>query len=124
MAEQSQDKTRVVFPVGGRALTFHLDQIAWLQARRNCTVLWVGNQAHPVRKPLKRVLAELASPDFVQVHRSRAVNVKNIKDVRFWVCGHHEILLSSGETIIASRRRVEALKAFSAGKSLSPAIPG
>jgi len=116
MAEQS-DKTRVVFPVGGKALTFHLDQIAWLQARRNCTVLWVGNQAHAVRKPLKKVLAELASPDFVQVHRSRAVNVKNIKYVRYWVCGHHEILLSSGETIIASRRRVEALKAFSSAKA-------
>lgn len=104
---QSRDSTRYA----RRILVKHreassfvpVDDIDWLEATGNYVTLHTGRRTHLIRGPLTAVLATLDPDEFVRIHRSRAVQVRRVAEVRPCVTGDFIAVLHDGQRLRVSR---------------------
>lgn len=88
----------------GDAIRFvAIDDILWVEADAGEVILHCTASSHRLRTPLHGVLERLGAGRFVRIHRSAAVNVERIVEVRPWGYGDYAAVLVDGETLRVSR---------------------
>lgn len=90
---------------GGGAVFLAPGDILWVEAAGNYVEFHTtGGRTHLVRGTLASWERQLAARGFIRVHRSRLVNRTHISALKPTPSGDLEISLSSGQTLVGSRR--------------------
>lgn len=106
-----QSGPRLLVRSGGRVLYLPMDQIDWVGAEGNYSLLHVAGEAHRVRSTITALLDQLAPHGFARIHRSTLVNIRRIRELRIAAGGDYDVLLTTGETLGLTRLYKEALQA-------------
>ncbi|HEU4829215.1 MAG TPA: response regulator [Gemmatimonadales bacterium] len=112
-ASGSRPVTRLLVSRGEASCFVALDDIECLAAERNYVRIHHRGGADIVRRTLDHLLSELAGARLVRVHRSFAVNVAHVREIRPWFSGDCIAVLESGREVRVSRTyRSTLLKPF------------
>lgn len=94
----------------GDAIRFvALEELDWLEAARNYVRLHVGEDSYLVRSTLKGLLRSLSDRRFLRIHRSAAVNLERVGELRPLPGGDYAVTLRTGERLRASRTYADEL---------------
>jgi two-component system LytT family response regulator len=101
--------SRILVRRGEASCYVALDDVECLAAERNYVRVHHGGTTDLVRRTLDQLLAELDPTRFVRVHRSSAVNLTHVSEVRPWFSGDCVAVLRSGREVRVSRTYRNAL---------------
>jgi two-component system LytT family response regulator len=87
-----------------RAFFLSVDDIQRVSAAGNYVEVHARGKVHLVRDTLTSFIAQLDPNDFLRVHRSHAVRVNFIAEMRPMFHGDYELVLRDGGTLSLSRR--------------------
>jgi two-component system LytT family response regulator len=87
-----------------RAYFLDVGTIDRLSAAGNYVEVHAAGKTHLVREPLAQLIAQLDPAQFIRVHRSHAVRVAFIAELRPMFHGDYELILRNGERLALSRR--------------------
>ena len=79
------------------------DDIYWIEAAGDYSVLHVKDRDLTVRLPIKTIETELPTTRFVRVHRSAIISVAHIREVVVLPKGESQIVLEGGDRVRTSR---------------------
>ena len=100
---ESRYPQRITVREGERIAFVRLGDVDWVESARNYVRLHVGEQSHLVRHSLGGLLARLDPARFVRIHRSAAVNLDRVREVRPWAGGEYVVILRTGERLRLTR---------------------
>ena len=86
-----------------------LDDLDWLEAARNYVRLHAGEDSYLVRTTLKGLLRSLDDRRFLRIHRSAAINLERVGELRPLPGGDYAVTLRTGERLRASRTYADEL---------------
>lgn len=109
-ARPSAPRARLPVPMGERIVFVPFDDIDWIEAADQYVTVHAGAKALMMRQSLQSILAKLPPGQFVQIHRSHAVNVNKIKEVVRLGKGDAEVIVGSGTPLRLSRRYRDELR--------------
>ena len=109
LQQQHGPVSRLLVPVGEGLQLLDVEQIHWCEADDNYLHLHTHQQRYTLRRTLQDLLSQLDTRQFVRVHKSAAVNVREILRLEPLFKGDYEIVLRSGMTVRMSRRYNEEL---------------
>lgn len=109
LQQQQGPLNRLLVPVGEGLQLLDVDRIHWCEADDNYLHLHTDHARYTLRRTLQDLLSQLDSRQFVRVHKSAAVNVREILRLEPLFKGDYEIVLRSGATVRMSRRYNEEL---------------
>jgi two-component system, LytTR family, response regulator len=89
-----------------------VQDIDWLEADRNYTVLHLGTQALRIRETISELESQLGAAGFVRVHRSIIVNADRIFRLEPWAHGEYVIVLRNGTKVISGRGYGERVRSL------------
>ena len=95
---------------GGGTLVIRAEDVDWLAADGDYVRVHVGDRVHLVSHRLSELVERLRPHDFVQIHRSRLVNVRRIRSIRPTGRGDREVLLRCGTRLGVARRRASEVE--------------
>lgn len=101
---------RLLVEERGKEILVPVASIDWLEAGGNYVTVHAGGRRHLVRCTLKALVARLPSRRFVRVHRSAAVNLDRVVELRPQGRGDYTIVLEGGAVVPMSRRYRARLK--------------
>ena len=58
-----------------------IQEVSWIEAADNCSILHLGNEDHIIGRTLKDVMSQLVPCGFERIHRSYAVNLQHIESI-------------------------------------------
>ena len=93
---------RLVVQTGQGMTVLRHDRIEYLEAARNYVGVHADGREHLVRDTFANLMEDLAGGPFLRCHRSFAVNVDRVREIRA-VDGRQRIVLDSGAEIPLSR---------------------
>ena len=105
---------KILVQTGSGESVLRYDQIDYLESARNYVVVHAGEREYLVRNTMSALLEKLADGDFVRSHRSFAVNLAKVDEIRSTDSGN-AIRLSGGREIPLSRSYRDSFKAHLAG---------
>ena len=88
---------------GGRMAYVHVEEVDWIEARRNYVFVHRGGESFSLRRTMSSLEAGLDPNKFIRIHRSTIVNVDRIKTLRPLLHGHGIVELHNGFTLPWSR---------------------
>lgn len=88
---------------GGRAVFVHVQEIDWIEARRNYLRLHKGADSYVIRRTMRGMEASLDPGKFLRIHRSAIVNIEQIEELLPMPRGEYGVRLRSGSTLTLSR---------------------
>jgi len=113
------DPPPVVVRDGHRTYVLPPSEIEWIEAEDYYVRIHAGDRQPLVRRSLQSLLEALEPFGFARVHRSAAVNLAWIRQVRPLPTGDAEAVLASGQVVRVSRSHRPALHArFTPSSSL------
>jgi two-component system LytT family response regulator len=89
-----------------------VQDVDWLEADRNYTVLHLGTAAVRIRETTSELESQLGAAGFVRVHRSIIVNVDRIFRLEPWTHGEYVIVLRNGTKLISGRGYGERVRSL------------
>ncbi|PCC73872.1 two component transcriptional regulator, LytTR family [Nannocystis exedens] len=95
---------RVAVTLGKRTIFVATASIDWLAASANYVELHVGPEVHLLRTTLSALEAQLDPRVFVRIHRSYAVRLDAVKELRSVGAGEYRLLLTGGVELPVSQR--------------------
>ncbi len=95
-SDKKPNKNYMPIKKGDRVLLIALSDIELVEAQRNYLDVHVEQNVYRTRETLKQFAERVGHLSFVQVHRSRIVNVNQIKEVQSWFHGDYMIITHSG----------------------------
>lgn len=101
--------SRLLVRRGEASCYVDLDHVESLAAERNYVRIHHGGTADLVRGTLDQLLSELDPAHFVRVHRSSAVNLAHVREIRPWFSGDCVAVLRSGREVRVSRKYRDAI---------------
>lgn len=107
-------RPRLPFRSGESTFYPHLDEVIWIQARRNYSEVFLAGRSFTVREVLVSLERRLAQFGFIRVQRSSIVNVEHIVEIRRERNRRYAVVLSDGNSIeipSTMRERLEQLLA-------------
>jgi two-component system LytT family response regulator len=102
--------TRLFVRDRGRITPVAVDRIERLEARGDYVCLHADGARHLVHTRLRDLLGRLDPDVFVRVHRSHAVNLDHVVTMIPWDGSRLQLVLRSGERLLASRARSRELR--------------
>lgn len=96
---------------GHRTFVLPCDDIEWIEAEDYYVRIHAGGQQPLVRRTLQSLLDSLEPLGFTRVHRSAAVNLAHVRQVRPLSGGDAEVVLASGQVVRLSRSHRAAFTA-------------
>ncbi|MEO1594527.1 MAG: LytTR family DNA-binding domain-containing protein [Pseudomonadota bacterium] len=90
---------RLIIKSSASVRVIDVDHIHWIAANGNYVDIHHSEGRHLLRASLKHVLTRLPASDFVQVHRSYAVRVDLIREVKATDGDRSEALLATGASL-------------------------
>lgn len=109
LQQQQGPLNRLLVPVGEGLQLLDVDRIHWCQADDNYLHLHTDTSRYTLRRTLQDLLSQLDPRQFVRVHKSAAVNLREILRLEPLFKGDYDIVLRSGMTVRMSRRYNEEL---------------
>ena len=100
---------KILVQTGSGESVLRYDQIDYLESARNYVVVHAGEREYLVRNTMSALLEKLVDGDFVRSHRSFAVNLAKVDEVRSTDSGS-SIKLADGQEIPLSRSYRETFK--------------
>jgi two-component system LytT family response regulator len=93
------------FTVRSRDRIYFVDveDVQWIESEGDYVALHDGEDAHLVRKTMKKLEEQLASDQFLRVHRSYIVNADYIEELRPLDHGTYQLRMASGTPLKTSR---------------------
>jgi two-component system LytT family response regulator len=80
-----------------------VQDVDWLEADRNYTLLHLGTQTVRIRQSISELDHQLGAAGFVRVHRSVIVNVDRIFRLEPWTHGEYVLVLRNGTKVNSGR---------------------
>jgi two-component system LytT family response regulator len=106
---------RLMVKTGGRVSFVEIDQIDWVEAEGNYVRIHVGSDTHLLRETMGTLLQKLGERRFFRIHRSRIVNVAQIREIRIAGGGDYQVVLQDGIKLGLSRLYRDALQQHMSG---------
>ena len=107
-------RTRTAFRSGESTFYPHLDEVIWIQARRNYSHIYMSGTSFTVRELLSSVEQRLEQHGFFRAQRSAIINLDHIVEIRRERRARYAVILSDGTSVIvspATKERLESLLA-------------
>ena len=104
------DASRLVVRSAGRVALLEVEKIDWIEARGSYVRLHLANDTHLVRESLSAMSSRLPEDQFLRIHRSFVVNLRQIRELER---GHGDtcrVVLEGGTRLEVSRRHREKLR--------------
>jgi two-component system LytT family response regulator len=95
---------RVAVTLGKRTLFVATASVDWFAASANYVELHVGSEVHLLRTTLSALEAQLDPRVFVRIHRSYAVRLDAVKELRSLGAGEYRAILADGVELPVSQR--------------------
>jgi hypothetical protein len=105
---------KILVQTGSGEAVIAYDRIDYLESARNYVVVHADDREYLVRSSLSGLLERLAADNFVRSHRSFAVNLDKVTEIRHSDAGH-VIHLNNGSTVPLSRSFRDQFKARMTG---------
>ena len=106
---------RLVIKSGGRIFFLNVQEIDWIEAADNYVRLHVGRDSHLLRETLNHLEKRLDPDHFLRVHRSRIINIRQIKELQPLFRGEYDIMLQDGTRLESGRGYREKLQKLFSG---------
>lgn len=87
-----------------------VDEVDWIGVESDQVMIYVGDQAYPIRRTLAELEARLDPARFFRAHRSAIVNLDRVQEIIPWFAGGHKLRLTTGAEVDLSRARTRALR--------------
>jgi two-component system, LytTR family, response regulator len=100
---QRSTSSRLVIKAGGRVVFLDADEIHWVEAAANYVKLKTEKDSYLLRESIGHVSGRLDAAQFIRIHRSTIVNVKQIKELQPCNSGEYIVVLKSGKALSCSR---------------------
>jgi two-component system, LytTR family, response regulator len=94
-----------------RVYFLSVEDIDRISAAGNYVEVHAAGKVHLIREPLSSFISQLAPEEFLRVHRSHAVRIGFIAEMRPMFHGDYELVLRDGERLPLSRRYKQLLPA-------------
>ncbi len=101
--------TRLALRAPGEVRFLDVAAIDSIDAAGNYCRLWVGQQAHRIRRGITELEHRLDPEQFLRVHRSTLVNLERIESLRIARNGQYLIILRGGRRLSVGRTYRAAL---------------
>lgn len=95
----------------GREFLIQTHDIEWIEASGNYANLHIKDSVYPMRITMEK-LEKLLPADFVRIHRSTIVNLKQIQEIQPLDTGDYQVILHNQIKLTLSRRFRENFKAL------------
>src|SRR5689334_8781823 len=105
-------RVRCAFRSGDTTFFPRLEDVIWIQARRNYSEVFMTTGNFTVREVLVSLERRLAPHGFLRVQRSTIVNLDHVVEIRRVGRGRYAVMLSNGSTVdvaAAIRDKIEQL---------------
>ncbi|WP_103030254.1 LytR/AlgR family response regulator transcription factor [Salinibacter altiplanensis] len=106
LREYADEETSIErFTVQSRDRIYFVDaeDVQWIESEGDYVALHDGDDAHLVRKTMKKLEEQLDADRFLRVHRSYIVNVEHIDELRPLDHGTYQLRMASGTPLKTSR---------------------
>jgi two-component system LytT family response regulator len=111
LAQRPPPSTPLVVRDGHRTFVLPCDDIEWIEAEDYYVRIHAGGRQPLVRRTLQSLLDSLEPVGFARVHRSAAVNLAHVRQVRPLPGGDAEVVLANGQVVRLSRSHRTAFHA-------------
>jgi len=108
---------RLVIKSGGRIFFLNVQEIDWIEAADNYVRLHVGRDSHLLRETMNHLEKRLDPDHFLRVHRSRIINIRQIKELQPLFRGEYDIMLQDGTRLESGRGYRDKLQKLFSGTS-------
>lgn len=108
---------RLVIKSGGRIFFLNVEEIDWIEAADNYVRLHVGPDSHLLRQTMNHLEMRLDPNHFLRVHRSRIINIRQIKELQPLFRGEYDITLRDGTRLESGRGYRDKLQKLFSGSS-------
>ena len=102
---------RVLVRNGTKDVLVALDEVEWIEAADYYSCLHVGTRSYLMREPIKRLAETLDPGQFVRVHRSAIVNIRQVREILREGRSEGAVVLDSGQRLKMSKAGWQALLA-------------
>jgi two-component system, LytTR family, response regulator len=106
---------RLVIKSGGRIFFLNVQEIDWIEAADNYVRLHVGRDSHLLRETMNHLEKRLDPDRFLRVHRSRIINIRQIKELQPLFRGEYDIMLQDGTRLESGRGYRDKLQKLFSG---------
>jgi len=104
---------RLVFKVDGRRIILKRDEIVWVEAESNYSILHLaGSKKLMLRETLSSLENRLGSSLFIRINRSALVNVEQVQELQPNRNGDYFVMLRTGVNLPLSRHLRGHLESF------------
>jgi two-component system LytT family response regulator len=102
---QSKQKftERLVIKSGGRIFFLNVEEIDWIEAADNYVRVHAGRDSHLLRETMNSLENRLNPEHFLRIHRSRIINIRQIKELQPLFRGEYDITLRDGTRLESGR---------------------
>ena len=94
---------RLVIKSGSRIFFLNVEEIDWIEAADNYLRLHAGPESHLLRETMNRLERRLNPDHFLRIHRSRIINIRQIKELQPLFRGEYNIMLRDGTRLESGR---------------------
>ncbi|HMG73550.1 MAG TPA: LytTR family DNA-binding domain-containing protein [Pyrinomonadaceae bacterium] len=106
---------RLVIKSSGRIFFLNVQEIDWIEAADNYVRLHVGRDSHLLRETMNHLEKRLDPDRFLRVHRSRIINLRQIKELQPLFRGEYDIMLQDGTRLESGRGYRDKLQKLFSG---------
>jgi two-component system LytT family response regulator len=94
---------RLVIKSGSRIFFLNVEEIDWIEAADNYVRLHAGPESHLLRVTMNSLEKRLNPDHFLRIHRSRIINIRQIKELQPLFRGEYDIMLRDGTRLESGR---------------------
>ena len=109
-AASNREPPRFVIRRNGSITLVPPGEIDWLEAMDNYVRVHVGAATHTIRETLTHVVRRLPSHMFLRVHRSAAINIGRVRELRTLPGAQYVVVMADGTRVAAGRRHRTAIR--------------
>jgi two-component system LytT family response regulator len=114
LAAPPQYLARVALRSAGKIAFVNIEEILYIQAAENYVQLNLKASRHLLHVPIATLEASLDPKDFLRIHRSLIVNVKQVRELETGPHGEYIVVLQGGAKLQSSRSYHEKIKSWAA----------
>jgi two-component system LytT family response regulator len=101
---------RFLIKANGKVVFLKPSEIRWIEAVGDYVRIHTGAESHFLRGTMREMEQRLAADGFARIHRSRLVNLDQVKELRPDFNGDSIVLLKTGERLNGSRSLLRLLE--------------
>jgi hypothetical protein len=87
-----------------------LEHVTLIEADRNQTIVFAGNERHTTRATLRDLETRLSSNQFLRIHRARIINIAHVARIEPWGRGDYVIVMKNGGRVLSGKTYRSAVK--------------